>query len=377
MALLAFALTGCTLFQSKKTTSGWAPLAKAKDAECGRWPMNEKDLAVNELAVLRGAKPAFLATGVKRDGSPSYYYAPFDGDVSLDTDDLVPLALGRGAVLAGALKRKGVPVVAVIYNAKGKSSLELRTVKGNLVQFKGELAPTTIASATLVPVETGAWVVYKKDDTDYALAYLDTAKDKVALTPVAGVTFRDAPVLLPRGADGSVVAMWKEGETGKPFKLRVIGPDAKPGETQGLDLAMTSQAESWAATVYQGTSYLAVVDGDSLIGQASLRVSAFGLAEGAPAIRWTKDAPLKDVHVTEPVFVEASGGLQVLLLKWVDEESTIARYMVAAGNLGQPSFSGIFPKGARIVEALGVDDDVVVLVRNREDERWAFRVCEL
>jgi hypothetical protein len=377
MALLAFTLSGCTLFQSQKTTSGWAPLAKAKDTDCGRWPMNDKDLGINELAVVHGPTPAFLATGLKRDGSPNHYYAAFDGDVSLDKEDLVPLALGRGAVLAGGLKRKGVPVVVVLYNAKGKATLEVRTVKGNLVQFKGDLAPTTVASGSLAPVEGGAWIVYKKDDTDYALAYLATGGDKVALAPVPGVTFRDAPVLLPKGGDGSVIAVWKEGETGKPFKVRGFGTDGKPGEIQGLDVAVTSQAESWAATNHQGTNYLALVDGDSLIGQASLKVTAFGLVDGGPGIRWTKDAALKDVHVTEPVFVDGGKGLQVLLLKWVDEESTIARYMVAGANLGQPSFSGIFPKGARILDAFGADDDVVVVVRNRESDHWAFRVCEL
>src|SRR5690606_20573578 len=111
-----------------------------------------------------------------------------------------------------------------------------------------------------------------------------------------------------------------------------------------LDIAATSQVESWNAAGHGGGYYLAVVDGDSLIGQSDLKVSFFNWNEGSAPVRWTKGTPLKDVHVTEPFFLASDRGLEAMVLKWIDEESTIARYKVAANGLGKPEYSGIFPK---------------------------------
>jgi hypothetical protein len=146
-----------------------------------------------------------------------------------------------------------------------------------------------------------------------------------------------------------------------------------------LDIDAQSQVESWSAAQFGGGTYLAFVDGDSMIGQADLKISYVNSVDGATAVKWTKASPLKDVHVTEPVFLASAKGLEVLLLNWIDEESTIARYMVAGGTVGKPAYSGIYPKGARIVDAFTGEspDDLYVVTRHRDDTRWAFNICEI
>jgi hypothetical protein len=88
---------------------------------------------------------------------------------------------------------------------------------------------------------------------------------------------------------------------------------------------------------------------------------------------------LKDVHVSDPVFLASAKGLQVLTLNWVDDESTIARYVVAGGTVGKPVYSGIFPKGSRIVDAFAGNDpsDTFVMMRHKNDTNWIFQLCKL
>jgi hypothetical protein len=146
-----------------------------------------------------------------------------------------------------------------------------------------------------------------------------------------------------------------------------------------LDVRAENGVESWAATQY-GTGYnLAMVDGDSLIGQAELNVTAFDWIDEAASTKWTKGVPLKDVHVSDPVFLASAKGLQVLTLNWVDDESTIARYIVAGGTLGKPVYSGIYPKGSRIVEAFAGDDasETYVIMRHKDDTNWIVQLCRL
>src|SRR4051812_39092744 len=95
------ALSGCTLLSGRKTNSGWVVLEKAEDSKCGVWPKQEQDLAVNELILARGRQKAILSVGMKRDGSPNYYYAPWKDDVDFDPDQLQALKLGRNSVMLG------------------------------------------------------------------------------------------------------------------------------------------------------------------------------------------------------------------------------------------------------------------------------------
>jgi hypothetical protein len=66
-------------------------------------------------------------------------------------------------------------------------------------------------------------------------------------------------------------------------------------------------------------------------------------------------------------------------MQWVDEESTIGRYKIAGGQLGKPMYSGIFPKGSRVMAAFTrqKEGDLFVVVRHKHEEGWGYRICEL
>lgn len=379
------ALSGCTFLHGQKTNSGWVVLDKAESTECGAWPKQEQDLAVSELMLVLGKQKAILSVGMKRDGSPNYYFSPWKDDVDFDAGQLQPLKLGRNSVMLGGAVLGGKPVVDVVYNATDKAgnvkaSLEVRNTRDNLVRFKGDLLPESVVSGSVVTSGDVHWLVYKKDDSDFGVARLGFVKDKGSLTPVAGLTFKDRPVVLAApGGQGEALALSKEGDEGKPFKVRKLGADGHASNPVSIDVTVANGVESWAATQY-GTGYnLAMVDGDSLIGQAELKVAAFDWVDDAVATKWTKAVALKDVHVSDPVFLASGKGLQVLTLNWVDDESTIARYIVAGGTVGKPVYSGIFPKGSRIVDAFGGNDasETFVIMRHKDDTSWIFQLCRL
>ncbi len=385
LGFLVVALAGCQLLGGRKTNSGWVVLEKTTGVECGFWPKQEKDLAVNELMLARGAKRGILSAGIKRDGSPNHYYLPFDDEVELEPETMIPLKLGRNAVLLGGAHAGGKPIVDVAFNVLDKagvekSTFEVRNAKDNLVRFKGELLPTSVVSGSVTTIGDVQWLVVKREDGDFGVARVGLTKEKFDLQVVPNLAFKDKPVILaaPGGKEG--LALGREGtDQTRPFTVRKLGADGRAGNPVSIDLKVDNGVESWDAVQY-GTGYnIAYVDGDSLIGQAELKVAGFNWKDDAVNTGWSKGVILKDVHVSDPVFLATSKGLQVMTLNWVDDESTIARYGVAAGSLGKPVYSGIFPKGSRIVEAFNGNDpsESFVIMRHKDDSSWSFKLCRL
>jgi hypothetical protein len=184
---------------------------------------------------------------------------------------------------------------------------------------------------------------------------------------------------LPKADRSGVLAVWRNDKGDRRFQVRHLGRDGAAGEPVVLPVKIEDDVESWSAAAYGQGFYLAYVEGDSLVGQAVLRVAYFNWRDGQPSVQWEKEDAIKDVHAGEPVFAAAEDGLELLLLNWVDDESTIARYQVSAGKLGPPSFSGVFERGARLTEAFSDagGDDLFALMRYREDNKWTFKVCAL
>ena len=371
----------CQTFGGRKTVSSWAALENAESVDCDSWPLRPKDLQINDLTFVHGRNKGFLASGLKRDASPMHAFAAFDDSTAVDGSDLKDLDFGRGAVVVGGASAFGRTYAIVVLNlAGGKSTIELRATPSNIVAYKGNFAAVNVIEGTTVRSQGGAWVVFKSDENEFRVAFIDLRKkDHFQAKVVPGLVFKERPQILAMAGRPGAVAVYKEGDIGRPFKTVTLSEAATAGPPVPLDISVAIQVESWSAVAVPGGDYLAFVDGDSLVGQADLRISHFNWTDSGVAVRWTKRAPLHDVHATRPVFIASRRGLEVLLLNWIDEESTIARYMVAGGNIGKPAFSGIFPKGSRIVDAFTGKslDDIYVITRHRDDTRWAFQICEI
>lgn len=370
---------GCTTLSGPKTQSKWYALQKAEEAKCASWPMGEKDLQTDELNYVGGLKPGFLASGRKRDASNAYYFAPFDNNPEISADARVSLSLGRGALMIGGASVGASLLSIVIRNAPSGSTLEIRTEPENILKLKTALGEFQVVEGTVAQSAGGLWLTLKAEDNVHHLVFVETKNSAKLTSRIIPVTFSEQPRVLADMTRAGAILFWHAGERSKPFKAQILSEQpGNPPPAQNLDLTPQTAIESWNAVLNQGAFYLAAVDGDSLIGQATLRVSQVNLTQSLFTVAWTKDAPLKDVHATEPVFLPAKAGLEVLVLNWIDEESTIARYKVSAAGLGKPKYSGIFPKGARVACAFtSSEGNEYVVTRSRRDPGWAFQVCEI
>src|SRR5262249_20759940 len=153
-----------------------------------------------------------------------------------------------------------------------------------------------------VPAPGGGYLAYKSEDNRYHVAWL-SVKGAKADVKVLTPTFPDRPeVLVAAGRPGATL-LFKDGESGKPFRFQTVGADGAVSAAAPLDVPVRAQVETWAATAAPGGLYVAVVDGDSMIGSSELSASYLVWSAAGPTVRWTKGQPLKDVHATEPVFL--------------------------------------------------------------------------
>lgn len=377
--LLAFTQLGCATFGRHKPSSNWATLDEAASVTCHAWPRREKDLDLRDVMYTGKAVPMFLVSGVARDGGPFYYAAPFTKDTDVDVERVKDMNFGRGSRLAGGVIFGNKAYAVVAQPKADKATLEVRSVPDNVVRFQFDLGAGDVSDGSVEQFGGVAWVMLHREDGDVTMFRLESVKGKVIGKGIAGVRWRDRPQIVAAGATGGILAVHREGGGTSPFKVRSIAADGTANSrVMDLDVKARSEIESWAVTRLGGSYYLAFVDGDSLVGLSSLKVANFSAEDdGSATVNWTRESVLKDVHVGEPSFQEAGGKLEVLLLNWVDEESTIARYQVSPAGLGKPKFSGIFPKGTRIALGLAAGDDRFIVTRHKDDNRWAFQLCEL
>lgn len=382
LVFLGLSLAGCVTGGGRKTRSGWSVLAKTEDARCAPWPRRSQDLQTDELNVIFGAKKGILASGLKRDASQQNVYAPFNDDPQIEPDDMLTLNIGRTGVLLGGTTFGGRPAAVVAQNvSENKATLEVRTVTDNVVKFKGDLATVNVVEGTVAEAKGGLWIVFKSDENEYRVAFLDQRKPTApVLKAVPGLKLAERPALVAAATRPGALLVWREGETGRPFKAQSLQEDVAEGSAVSLDVTVKDPVESWAVAQNSGSYYFAVVEGDSLVGQASLRLTRLGYSDGVFSAKGSWGTAIKDTHVSDPVFLASSKGLEVMLLNWVDEESTIARYLVPAGQtLGKPTYTGIFPKGTRIAHAFtgqGADERFVI-TRHKDESQWSFNICEL
>lgn len=381
LVFLGISLAGCVTGGGRKTKSGWSVLQKAENARCAAWPKRSQDLQTNELNVIAGSKKGLIANGLKRDASPQHVYAPFNDDPQIDQEDLLTLNVGRAGIVIGGATFGGRPAAVVVQNvAENKAVLEVRTVTDNVIKFKGDLATVNVIEGAVRPSKGGLWIAFKSEDNEYRVAFLDQRKPTApVLKAVPGIKLNDRPEIVASPLRPGAVVAWKAGETGRPFKAEQVSEDVGQGNAVSLDIDVKDPVESWAAVHHAGSYFFAVVEGDSLVGQAALKISQVNWSDGSATVKSLKAVEIRDTHVSDPVFLVSSKGLEVLLLNWVDEESTIARYMVAGGMVGKPSYSGIFPKGTRVAHAFTGQDagERYVITRHKDDNQWSFNICEL
>jgi hypothetical protein len=373
LLLLLLFIPGC--FAGKPDyKSDWVVLDKAEGLKCAVWPQRDRDLQINDIEFFSQSRK-FLVRGVNRNTSGFAYSKSFDDDYEVDVDEVVNFEVGRAGEVVGLTGAAGADQFVVLEDKGGKTQVEFRNAKTNVVERMFTVSGADLTGAGVHPTPAGTWIVLKSEDQSLQYVFSGSGGSKDTKPVVAPLRIRETPKVSVLTKDGSLVLVTVADRQKTGFEMTQLMPDGKVKGPDSIPLKAAYQIESFATVVSGNDLYLAFVDGDSLVGESSLKLAKIGLGGG---VKWTKSEPLKNVHVNEPVFVLSKKGMELLVLKWVDEESTIARYMVTPDGLGKPGYSGIFKRGSRIINAFGPDQGrIYTLTRSKGQKGWEFLLCRL
>ena len=380
-ALLLLALLSCVQTHAARIRSGWHPLAKAKEMTCTAWPLREKDLRVESIESFAGDPSGFFVTVMRRDSSKDYYFAPVEQDVLPKFDQILPLRLPHGSLLLGGVRAQGKANALVLTGGENGVILETRALSSGLVGQRISVPIRGFEGGRVVPGARGDWLLLEDGEGRHRIYFLASdARGNRELRDLRLVSDDQPKVAFVRG--GLLVTM--RANKG-PHLLKTIWISEKeaghpsPPNGPGLTVDIGGSFEAWNVGASPAGPIFAGIDGDSMVGEAKLRVGTLDLLNKNSKLQLIGKADLRDIHTTEPFVTETSNGTEILLVNWVDEESTIARYIVKAEGLSKPLFSGVFIKGARIVGQLSSKDSrlVRVLTRHRIESRWVYQICGL
>jgi hypothetical protein len=379
---LYFILVACTVScqtpGSKKSASNWYPLSQSEQVNCSLWPLRDGELQIDEINVVKGSLGGFFVSGLKRNGGRFHYYSPMNSD-SPAIENFTTLSLGGAATVLGGTHYGSSLYAVVARNEENNVTIELRTVPGNILLFSKYTGIKPVVDGEAILARNGIWLSYKTDDNLYHLIFFNIREaKKITAHPATNLTLTNPPTVIPSGAESSALIVWHEDERDRPFKTQVIREDGTSDAATDLN-GRYSQVESWTAQALNRHLYLATIEGDTMIGQADLKVTEFNLTQAGFKPEPSDSYALTDIHTTEPAFFHGRNGLEVLLLNWIDEESTIARYHVNSSRPSKPTYSGIFQKGTRIIgtSQAPAHDAEYLVTRHREGTRWAFQLCRL
>jgi hypothetical protein len=382
--LFCLLLLGCATPEESKRKSEWAELDEAGSVNCAYWPLQKADLAVNELmAVGDPLAEGIIASIRMRNSSVGHYFAPFTGKVKLDPDDFRKLDLGRGAVPLGGFKSQGKLLLAVVQHRPTRAVLELRNAETNAVVSTVDPLPGQVSAGAILPVEGGFWLALKHHEQRSSVVFvsLDSAFGAKAIR-FDGLKLGAFPAIMQVQKSSDIVAVVFDsvanGKSRKEvFSVAKISRTGAFTPLRQLPVKIESEIEGYSAIGYGDSFYLGYVDGDSMVGQAKLRMAKFTWNDNL-SVAGEDARVLGDAHVSDPVWFHSEKELFVGVLKWIDEESTLATYKVVESKLGNPRSSGIFARGSRITERFSSKDGRnFIAVRVRDHDMWKYRVCDL
>lgn len=368
-------ISGCVTSEEEPKSS-WYVLDKADKIDCRRWPKRDKDLRidsiktdVDQMGNLRG----FSVTVLTRTANKAYYFQPFANRAVINLDDARPLELPRKAILLGSFQQGRRRYVLAAQNVAQGVQFELRTMGDNVVRAKALLNGETMEDGKVFRSPNSEWVRFASSDGAEKIAQIQwLPKEQIRVRLIPG-SYDSSSVLL--GHPKGLFVVWKE-DPSSTFRVRWIPSEGVVGAPQNVPFQLEQQVESWTAGLEGDRFYLVVVDGDTLIGDANLKVLAGKVDINGYNYEKISKYVLKNVHATEPVVVSRMGRPEVHLMNWIDEESTIARYKIGEKGVSAPSYAGVFPKGTKIQESLRGKDQSFFIAKNKIESQWNFYLCE-
>ena len=377
------ALLSCTTPQQKREVSQWVELDRAAAISCSPWPIQESELDVASVSATSAGKGGFVATMRLRNGSQLPVFAETNGSVVVSKGSRKPFPIGRNAHVIAVSYWKKEPVAFVIQNKNERAWLEIRAIRDNrMISRMATPFSDEAASGSLILAENGWWLQVNHNDMLSSFVYVN---------PENGVNWKFMPSAFQsssrfttlvgnaKNSSSFVVEHTKNGdENQSQFAITRLDETGKFSEAGKLSVATKGGLESWSSSMIGQAIILALVRGDSLIGQGVLNVIAANISETGVSESWRKEFPYPDVHLGEPTWLSNGSGAFLGIMRWIDAEATMSRIKVDSSGAVLIGDSGVFSKGT--VLAAGYLNDSgkgLGAFRFREKELWKYNLCEI
>lgn len=348
------------------------------------WPLGEKDLAVEDVVPLATQPFGYQALVRQRSGGRKYLYGNYEKKGGVDKSSFNGRDFGQNSLALGvAVIGKDVFVPVLRASGASNSFLELRNLTTNVVFFKSQPIGAMPTQGRVVQVKNGIWLDLSVSDTSQIILFLTKKNGKYSLeridrnqgntnplvvTGEASKSYSVFPPASPNPTDGKVT-----------FRLAINDPAEKKSDIQSLSMNLSENLESWSAAGGDRVAWIAYVDGDSLIGKGTLRISSLRADNDSFEEKVNKEIPLKTSHLSEPYLLGLRDRALVMMVRWLDKDSVLSLYQVSGNQVKHVGDFGTLEAGSRIAGAFydAESGELNLAVRAKHEHFWDYKVCQI
>ncbi len=380
-----FALFSCVYKPDFPVESQWSELQKVDPIQCQLWPTLESDLGYQDFQILNGRLPWFFVRGQNRTGGQSDYWAEFKSPQTLNSLQKISLRANT-LVVGGTVHNGGGREIVTIERGRGGSTLQIRDPVGNVVLSQSEKWPVIVGEAQAFAASNGYWLVYKTaaknvslEDRPYQIGYFRSSSTdaKMFVQSVGKIEIAGRIKAFIDPSNGDLRLLWRTEAEIPEFFWQIFKMGGDSGKPLKLPFPVTVGLESWSAHVTSSEVFIAAVDGDSLVEQATLVIGQ-GKLNSMPSLSLEK-LPLDNVRVSSPLWLEHHSRPYLLMPKWLDLERTIAVFEKYEGRWQPQVDIGVLRTGTTLLGSFFEREEnaTYVVTRSKANFGWRYELCQV
>jgi hypothetical protein len=375
--------------EKPKESPTWSLLKNVPEVACESLPIRETDLDYQKIEY-SSAIESLLVKARSRKGRAVYYRLPYTAFGAPDLQLIQPLKVSNEETLIGAGQVYKSPYIALGKNVETDSKISIKMPTEVGTTLATGAPPHAIEDISFSPGDGGFWTLSKQMEFVEEPSALDDRPSqihffKVQKNTIASRSFNFQMVgrtqLLTYNQKHAVAIWLDEGTSSQPkpgkFKMRLVSSKG----AFSPEVALTDNAkrvEQWSAVATKDGVLLATIEGDSVMGEANLKVSKIVLGAKGVQIAWQKTKSLTNEHVGDPVWITHKNSVYIYLPKWLDSESTLSLYRVTDKDVSSIGSVGIFSEGTTFQSIFTLKDGAVVALSTTMKGNVAqYLLCEV
>lgn len=375
---LLLVTAGCVHTPDTEYKSKWVKLDQSRKIKCVDWPLDKKDVRIEDIWHASGKDPGFLVSIVQRSGNLKFYWYPFSDSSRNWLESRKSFPIPEEAVIAGLVQIDNRSRPIYFINKSDKTYLEYLPYPGSETKNLGEFSSDSISGASSVQDRGNLWIYAQHDNDEKhstSLSHLDVKADPI-IKKINQTDFGEIPLLIPTKSSESLYVLKSDLSTimvSSVSKSKIVGTET------AFSLAADQGIENWSAALMSPFLYIAYVDGDSLIGDAKLHILKYKEKYNKFKEINKFDYKIEDTHISKLHLFKNKNKIALLMMQWVDQESTIARFFISEHKVSGPEYLGVFPKGSQISLVFSDEktEDLFVIVRHKKADFLEYKMCRL